>query len=239
MNISQNRKNDQDRNTFLWDELDKQLHAALRMNRFRRKYFSSLIGFGREFDMCGRKKAAELLHEKIQKELQVQSFSEKESENRKEFNFQKVSEKIEQDELEELKAFYENQKGIFPENEKTILERELKQLQEGMSLSGASGPDIQPTASPSDLSAGEVGSRVRKSRDRIYDRAVRYKKAAHRKKEIKFYGDLRPSEGTGIYNSLFNLNSMMGIIYESDPFWVEDLKAHYRELQRLKALFKE
>jgi len=111
-------------------------------------------------------------------------------------------------------------------------------LGKGISLPEESG-DGDRRALKSKLLKEEVDVLLKQTRNQIYDKTIRYKRTAINGKKPESGKKLRPPEGTGFYNTLFNLKSMLELIRSTDPFWVEDLKAHYRDVQRLEAIFAD
>jgi hypothetical protein len=230
------RKNIESGRADRWDELHNLVDGCSQVSHMRNAYFTSLITFGKEFELCGRDAAANMMFHKIEKELKNENIQDTGKGRGNRNRFERVSVHLVQRQYEEVMSFFEMHKALFPSSEAQHYREELNRVKAKLY------PEEEQEAGHGKRKEGamprdSLPDSLRQIRDSLYDRVARYKGTAARLKLSESGDDTGSPDGTGFYNNRYNLHFMLGLIHENDPFWVEDLLAHYRKLQRLSALF--
>jgi hypothetical protein len=218
-----------------WDELLPMLEEVKRGPAPAARYFEALIEFGNELELCARPGAADIIFSRTQKRLQDQVARQRNRERKPALRFEAIANKFRETEFQELIDFFEHHKNLFPSGEKDFFHERITGLKEEVELPEKRKRRKGAYAVTRFLHR-RTSSAVKQVRSQMYDSVYRYKKALTNKEDMSEALQALPDE-TGFYNSLYNLNSVLEYIGKVDPLWVEDFKAHYRELQQLEAMF--
>lgn len=218
-----------------WSNLARDLEALGFLRKPERTYLGSLIDSGKELEICGRNKAADRVFSKVQGALQIHASASKRREKKHSFRLEEVAKKLRQTEYQDLIEFFNRHKRLFPPGERDYFKEKLDDLKEEPGRYEKRRKSKGAYAMTGFLQK-RVASTTKQVRGQLYDSVYRYQIALAGRSIISGAPEALPDE-TGFYNTLYNLNDVMEYIGKIDPLWIEDFKTHYRDLQRLQAMF--
>ncbi|MBF0431933.1 MAG: hypothetical protein HQK83_11675 [Fibrobacteria bacterium] len=222
-----------------WTELKAAVKKS-RLAKFQEVYCLSLLQYGEELEICGRKKSADMLFEKAKSHFEplsqktvvndlVNNLAVAKLEYACESPFYSVDLSLLQQASEQLISVVNGYKDIFPKAERDFLEQKIKRLCDKAANAKIGKSMFSYYKGELACLHEEVLACIGKRNDDERMKTKESEPGTSVSEQVNKFG---------IYNKQFNVNLFFELLGKSDKHWIHQIKNHYQEFQKLLSLIK-